>query len=134
MSLIEESLIEEIKEKTGIDVKTKRRRRDEVYAKAVYSKIMHGVHGRSFKSIHRSLGTKTHVCIMNQINNVFPEAMINSKQYRELYYDLLNKIDPEIQKQKDSVLEAPVKLLEEILKDYSFWLKPHHKRQLESLL
>ena len=127
-------LIEEIKEKTGVDVRTKRRRRDEVYAKAVCSKIMHEQYGLGFSMIAQHLELDQHGTVMNQINNIFPEAMSNSKQYRELYYDLLGKIDPEIQKQKDSVLEAPVKLLEEILEGYSFWLKPYHKRQLEELL
>ncbi len=98
------NLIEDIKEKTGIDVRTKRRRQEEVYAKAIYSKIMHGVHGYSFKYIQRMLKAKSHSSIMNQVNNIFPVAMDHSKLYRDLYYELTSDKDPEIQKQKDSVL------------------------------
>jgi hypothetical protein len=124
------NLIEQIKEKTGIDVTNKCRERENVYAKAIYSKIMHDEYGYGTSKIAKLLKLAQHGTVINQIDSIFPEAINNSKFHRKLYYELLGIEDP--RESPDAIVSK--KLIEEIMQDYKFFIKPHHKRQLDKLL
>ena len=135
------NLIEEIKEKTGIDITKKSRIQETVYSRAVYYKISRD--NNIFTSLQRLGDTcnQSHCQVLHSIRNVFPTAIKYSKHHRELYYELLGIVDPEIQKEKDNALERlkmdsriRKSLVRELLSEYNFFIKPHHKRQLEDLL
>lgn len=126
------NLLERIKEKTGIDIAEQNRKEDVTFIRSIYCKIMRDTTRRSLEVIGKTIN-RGHCTVLHNINNIFPHAM-KSKPHRALYYELLKEPDPETLLDKNIHLKTLKPLLEEILIDVNFWLKPHHKRQLEELL
>lgn len=133
-------LIEEIKEKTGVDVRDKCRKRDNVYTRTIYYKLLRDNELKSYQSIGDTCN-QTHCQVLHSIKNIFPVLMKHSETHRALYYELLGIIDPVILKEKESALQRlrmdtriRKSLIVELLSEYNFFIKPHHKRRLEDLL
>lgn len=81
-------IIIKVSNEFGIDITKKTRRREYLYARAVYYKLAQDIFKRSLTSIGKDIGLD-HATVLHSINNVFPTMQMFEpsiiKKYNKLY-------------------------------------------------
>ncbi len=87
-----ESLKNEIEFKTGIDLSSKSRRRDNVYARSLYFKICKKVTRHSLASIGRSVN-RDHATVLHGVRVFDNVVSVYERDLMDLYSELIKKYD-----------------------------------------
>jgi hypothetical protein len=81
-------IIEKVSNEFGIDITKRTRKREYIYARAVYFKLAQDIFRRSLTSIGNDIGLD-HATVLHAINNVFPTIQMFEpfvvKRYNKLY-------------------------------------------------
>ena len=128
-----EYFIKQILDITGFDVRIYDRSREALYYRSIFCYIAYNHFGYGCYRIANIL-KREHGSVENMVKKVFHEAVKYSKIHRELYFKLINKKDPEILEETETTTTIDKSLIKDVLDKSGFFLKPHHKRQLEKLL
>jgi chromosomal replication initiation ATPase DnaA len=98
-----ETIIKNVSREFGLDIRTRSRKREYIYARAIYYKISREIYRKTLSEIGAGVNTN-HATVLHSIKNVYPVIERFEPKVMESYFKLKDKVFFEAEQMNSNIL------------------------------
>ena len=128
-----DNLVDKIVNVYGIDIRSRSKKRENVFMRAIYYKVatetVMAKNGEIADAVDR-----THGCVWQTLTNGLFEDAMRSPYHRNAYYELIGVEDPDVVHKRNGTVSVSVQFLIRLTKDYQIFLSYEDMKRLKELI